>query len=98
MIDFWNNVPSGPFANEADVEVRLVIPLLHALGYEDSDIHPKYPVVFPEGRRRRQHEARSVVLEGPLHNKDQALIVVEAKDPNEPLANGKAQGESYAFN
>jgi hypothetical protein len=98
MIDFWNNVPSGPFANEADVEVRLVIPLLHALGYEDSDIHPKYPVVFQEGRRGRKPEADFVVFYGPLHNKDQSLIVVEAKEPNEPLANGKAQGESYAFN
>ena len=44
MTDFWNGVPSGPFANEADVEIRVVLPLLHALGYEDSDIHPKYPV------------------------------------------------------
>jgi hypothetical protein len=98
MTDFWNDVPSGPFANEADVEIRLVLPLLHALGYEDSDIHPKYPVVFQEGRRGRKPEADFVVFYGPLHNKDQSLIVVEAKEPNEPLTNGKAQGESYAFN
>ena len=35
MTDFWNDVPSGPFANEADVEIRVILPLLHALGYED---------------------------------------------------------------
>jgi hypothetical protein len=35
---------AATFANDAEVEIRVVLPLLHALGYEDSDIHPKYPV------------------------------------------------------
>lgn len=85
-------------ANEADVETRLILPLLHHLGYTDDDIASKYPVVFQEGRRGRRHEADYVVFDGAVHSRDTSLLVVEAKGPNETLENGMAQGASYAAN
>jgi hypothetical protein len=92
---FWNNLPPGPFANEAAVETHLVVPMLRALGYDDTDIAPKYPVVFREGRSGRKPEADYVCFDGPVHNQDTSLLVIEVKAPGEPLPKGKEQGESY---
>ncbi|WP_081492494.1 type I restriction enzyme HsdR N-terminal domain-containing protein [Bradyrhizobium genomosp. I (2014)] len=97
MSDFWSVTPAD-FTNEADVELRLVVPLLHALGYEPDDIASKYPVEFREGRVGRKPEADFVCFNGPLHTRDTSLVVVEAKAPGEALPNGKLQGESYAAN
>jgi hypothetical protein len=97
MPDFWSNVPTS-FTSEAEVELRLVIPLLHALGYQTEDIAPKYPVEFREGRVGRKPEADFVCFNGPLHTRDASLVVVEAKKPGEALPDGKLQGESYAAN
>jgi hypothetical protein len=98
MTDFWNDIAGVDLRVEANVELRLVIPLLHALGYDGDDIDPKYPVVFQEGRLGRKPEADFVCFAGPLHNRDTSLLVVEAKRPGEDLPNGKSQGESYAQN
>jgi hypothetical protein len=98
MVDFWNNIPTAGLTGEGNVELRLVIPLLHALGYEDDDIESKYPVVFQQGRLGRKPEADFVCFYGLLHNRDTSLLVVEAKRPGEALPNGKEQGESYVAN
>lgn len=97
MSDFWNTIPAN-FTNEADVELRLVVPLLKALGYEPDDIASKYPVEFREGRVGRRPEADFVCFNGPLHTRNTSLVVIEAKSPGETLPNGKSQGESYAAN
>lgn len=75
---FWARVSGATFANEADVEVKLVLPLLEALRYRADDIAAKYSVVFQEGRRGRKHEADFVVFDGPRHDRDTSLLVVEA--------------------
>ena len=98
MTDFWNKITMAGFANEADVELRLVVPLLHALGYEDDDIAPKYPVVFQQGRMGRRPEPDFVCFYGPLRNRDTSLLVIEVKRMGQALPDGKAQGESYATN
>jgi Type I restriction enzyme R protein N terminus (HSDR_N) len=98
MTDFWNDVSSADLRVEANVELRFVIPLLHALGYGNDDIEAKYPVVFQEGRQGRKPEADFVCFNGPLHNRDTSLLVIEAKRPGEALPDGKVQGESYAQN
>jgi hypothetical protein len=98
MVDFWNNIPTAGLTGEGNVELRLVIPLLHALGYGDDDIESKYPVVFQQGRLGRKPEADFVCFYGLLHNRDTSLLVVEAKKPGEALPNGKEQGESYVAN
>lgn len=86
------------FTNEAEVENRLIIPLLDLLGYTNNDIRPKYPVVFREGRQGRNPEADFVVFAGPEHSRNTSLLVVEAKHPNESISDAKGQGESYAAN
>ena len=93
MTDFWDKLPIKDLTSESDVELRLVEPLLRALGYEDDDIAPKYPVEFQEGRVGRRPEADYVCFAGPLKNRDTSLLVVEAKKPGEALPPGKAQGE-----
>jgi hypothetical protein len=99
MSDFWNSIPAvDVLRGEGNVEHRLVLPLLHALGYEDHEIEPKYPVVFQQGRRGRKPEADFVCFYGPLRDRNNSLLVVEAKQPGEKLPSGKAQGESYAQN
>jgi hypothetical protein len=98
MTDFWDELPIKDLTSEADVELRLVEPLLRAIGYEDDDIAAKYPVEFQEGRVGRRPEADYVCFAGPLKNRDTSLLVVEAKKPGEALPAGKAQGESYARN
>ena len=90
--------PTIDFVNEADVEHQLILPLLHALGYETEEIVPKYPVEFREGRRGRKPEADFVCFNGTVHDRNSSLLVVETKAPNESLAGGKGQGESYAAN
>lgn len=98
MSDFWNADHNLEFNNEADVETRLVIPLLRALGYSNEDLCSKYPVVFQQGRRGRKPEADLVVFSGPLKSINTSLIVVETKTPGEAFDGAKSQGESYAFN
>jgi hypothetical protein len=99
MHDFWSSIPTvDALRGEGNVEHRLVLPLLHALGYEDHEIEAKYPVVFQQGRRGRKPEADFVCFYGPLRDPKNSLLVVEAKQPGEKLPSGKAQGESYAQN
>lgn len=99
--DFWNAIPGlEALDSEANVELRLVIPLLEALGYDRSvDIASKYPVEFQQGRRPgRKPEADFVCFYGPLRDRNNSLLVVEAKAAHEALPDGKVQGESYAQN
>src|SRR5258708_2632443 len=98
MTDFWSDISRADLRGEGNVELRFVIPLLHALGYEDDDIDAKYPVVFQEGRLGRKPEADFVCFYGPLHNRDTSLLAVEAKRPGEALPDCKGQGESYGHN
>ena len=96
--EFLDAINETSITNEAEVETRLVLPLLYCLGYDNDDIRPKYPVVFREGTKGRNPEADFVVFAGPEHSKNTSLLVVEAKHPNDPLGEGKGQGESYAAN
>lgn len=98
MNEFWSEISSVTFDNESSVETRLLLPFLKALGYEQSDISPKHPIIFQEGRTGRHHEADFVVFSGPVQNKQTSLIVVEAKAPGKSFDEAKKQAESYVFN
>jgi len=95
--NLWSFLPVGTLEREADVENRLVLPLLAALGYSTADIRPKYPVIFQQGRKGRPHEADFAVFAREPHGPETSLLVVEAKAPGEALSHGKAQCDSYAF-
>jgi hypothetical protein len=87
----------GKLENEAAVEVRVILPLLRELGYELEDIAPKYPIVFQEGRKGRKHEADFVLFDGPLHDRNTSLVVIEAKGPRDRTTEeARAQAESYS--
>ncbi len=99
MSNFWGTVQHFEFTNEASVETRLIIPLLNELGYINSDIFPKYPIIFQEGRKGRKPEADFVVFCDIPHDKNTSLIVIEAKAPTELLEDdAKTQAESYTAN
>ena len=98
MADFWATLDQLNFDNEASVEHYLIQPMLTALGYAPTDISPKHPVVFQEGRVGRKPEADFVIFYGQSRSKDVSLITIEAKNPKEKLDGAKLQCESYAFN
>ncbi|MBD0416278.1 type I restriction enzyme HsdR N-terminal domain-containing protein [Oryzicola mucosus] len=88
-------------SNEATVEIWFVLPLLEALGHNPLHIDSKVAVAFQEGRKQRpgrKPEADFVVYAEKPFSRATSLIVVESKHPNEPLDDGKEQGESYAQN
>jgi hypothetical protein len=94
---FWSSLAGLAVNNEADVETRLVMPLLTALGYSLDDIGSKVGIVFRTGKQGRPHEADYIVYDGKEHNEDTSLIVCEAKSPTEDLVFSKLQAESNAF-
>ncbi|MEH2474325.1 type I site-specific restriction endonuclease [Nitrobacteraceae bacterium AZCC 2161] len=94
---FWSSVRDLGFGSEADVETRLIVPLLLAIGYSTDDIGSKVAIVFQTGKHGRPYEADYVVYDGKIHSEDTSLIVSEVKSPTEGLAFSKRQAESYAF-
>lgn len=84
-----------PLPNEASVEWKVVLPLLHRLGYDLDDIHPQFKVELWKGRRGRKPAADVAVFSGRPHDRHTSLIAVEAKKPDEPLWDAKEQAESY---
>ncbi|WP_081925624.1 type I restriction enzyme HsdR N-terminal domain-containing protein [Bosea sp. UNC402CLCol] len=98
---FWNAIDNISDAREANIETWLVLPLLNALGHEPMCIEAKVPITFQEGRQRRagrKPEADFVVYAEKPFSRANSLIVVETKRSDEPLDEGKEQGESYAQN
>lgn len=83
-------------ANEATVELMLVLPLLEALGYCRDDIASKHPIRIQDGRGITIKYADFVVFDGASREEGNALFVIEAKRPSEPLGPARGQGESYA--
>lgn len=97
--DFWDRMSTLTFANEAEVETKLLAPMFAALGYDtDTQLAWHPPVTFQEGRKGRKPEADMVLYADLRRTVDASLIVVEAKAPEEDIGAGKAQGESYAAN
>jgi|GEM_PF-6785671 len=96
-VGVWERCAAATVASEAEVEHKLVVPLLRELGHANSDIHPKFPVTFYTGRRGRPHEADYVVFSGEPHDRETSLIVVETKSTAEELDVALNQVESYCF-
>jgi hypothetical protein len=80
---FWDRIHEVNVDSEADVELRVIEPLLEALGYDrNKDLSRGYTIRFGEGRKGRPHEADYVVFDGTVHDRNTSLIVVEAKAPH----------------
>lgn len=97
--DEWFKTMSGRvFESEREVEMWLVIPLLEQLGYTELDFAVGYPVPMHEGSRRIVKEADVVVFNGPSREKEDALLVVEAKTSQKSTDKGaEYQARSYAL-
>jgi Type I restriction enzyme R protein N terminus (HSDR_N) len=95
---FWDTELTFEFANEADVETRLIWPLLEALHWPKDEIHPKVPVDFKQGRKKgRKPEADFALAEAGSQPVKTAWVVIEAKPPNDPLEGVDDQARSYAY-
>jgi hypothetical protein len=97
--DIWERAGHLEFANEAEVETKLLFPLLTALGFAHDTIKPKVPVVaYPPAKKTgRKTEADFVVYAEPPYDRTTSLLTAELKHPHEELAGAKTQAEYYAF-
>lgn len=77
------DLPAASLVSEEDVKNKVVLPILRALGYDDSD--------FNYERRTGRGYVDIVVERFP------SGIVVEAKAPRTPLDQYKHQLEAYVF-
>ena len=95
--DIWATPFSISCTNEAEVESRFIDPLLRVLGYAPEDIRRQQQIKIQTGRVTHSKRADYIVYDGPTHDKDTSLMVVEAKKPGEQFEPAIAQAESYAM-
>lgn len=95
--EWLSRVGALTFANEVEVEVKFVYPLLLHLGYTDADFSVRYRTNMQAGRELLQKEADWVIWKRGTNN-EKAALVVEAKAPSQPLDSlVQGQARSYAF-
>jgi len=86
------------FESEKEVEYYFIMPLLESLGYEEEDFAIGFPVEIFEGVTKVKKEADVVLFDGVQHHKENALLVVEAKKANGPIApDAVGQARGYAM-
>ena len=90
---FLNNYNLSLLISEADVELKVVSPILNIIGYNKNDIYMRYPVTFNQGRENVKKEADMVI------KKDgKPYIVIENKKITEKITDDViGQLDSYAF-
>ncbi len=101
LINWVNAFDSSPLQNEDEVETKFVLPFFRYLGYSDEYRHGKYPVSdYQRGSKRgRKPEIDQIYFSVSEPNKqstDTALVLVEAKEPQEhDLADAINQAKFY---
>lgn len=87
-------LPSLSYRNEVEVESKLIVPLLHHLGYTADQWQQRVKVEVPVGRQRHTGEADFVVHD----NSGRVALIVEAKAPGAAIDDDvQAQARSYAY-
>lgn len=94
--DLLRQLASASPANEAEVETRVLLHLFRELGYTDRDRADKPPVAMYFGRERKTKYPDFILYDGFDRTRDNALVAVEAKAPDETLDEAEAQVVSYA--
>ncbi|WP_412030597.1 type I restriction enzyme HsdR N-terminal domain-containing protein [Deinococcus yunweiensis] len=96
--DPWARIQAVVTGSEGDVEQRVVLPLLEALGWAAETIKGKDKIQLTIGRPKKGGSwgFADFVVKDP--QTEAAFIVVEAKAPGEPLAPAVAQADTYARN
>lgn len=96
--DVWlSTISTKTFNSEKEVEIRFVLPLLERLGYSEEDRADGYPVEQIVGVKKTRTEADFVLFNGLNRSKDNALLVVEAKNVGKKIADHIGQARSYAM-
>lgn len=91
--NFFNKYDLSTIRSESDVEIKVVLPILNLIGYENNDIIMRCPVTFNQGRQIITKEADMV-----LKKNGKNYIVIENKNPYEKIDDEVvAQLDSYAF-
>lgn len=79
---------------EGDVEIKIALPMLHALGYDDSQIFKNTGMIdVPVGRQRKTIRADFVIKIN-----ETSCMILEVKKSEETLEDALEQGKSYAHN
>lgn len=94
LYDPWANIIEVTEGSEGDVESRVVLPFLHALGWRQKAVRSKVSVSVKVGHGSKPGVADFVV--GDPDSPNLGHIVVEAKKPAESLEKAIRQAETYA--
>jgi Type I restriction enzyme R protein N terminus (HSDR_N) len=94
--------------SETDVRTQVAVPLLDLLGYPSVNRAEEFPIYGFEGRKPLRAKPADIVLFNSTEHSehrdresrgwvaDHALVVVELKNPEEPLDNAQGQAQFYA--
>lgn len=85
--------------NEDDVETKFVLPLFQRLGYPENHRRGKYPLkTYNPGKAGRKPEIDQIYFttdKSEEQNADTAILIVEAKEPQENLEDAIKQARFY---
>lgn len=96
--DWFDLIEKRSFESEREVEYYFVMPLMEQLGYSEDDFVIGFPVQMYEGVKKVNKEADFVLFNGPSREKDDALLVVEAKKTDRVLTeDATGQARAYAL-
>lgn len=89
----FENIDYKKIISEADVEFKIIIPILKEMGFSEDNIYMRHPVKFKQGKQVFNKEADIVIKQGKNN-----YIVVESKSIDERINDGNiSQLDSYAF-
>ncbi len=95
--EWFEVMQTREFESEREVETYFVAPLLEQLAYNYEDIVIGYPVEMYKGVQRTKTEADFAVFKGPSRDKENVLLVVEAKKSDKGITvDHIGQAKSYA--
>ena len=82
-------------ATEEDVRIKVLVPFLRELGYDENCIDYEVAIEVQEGRKRKRIFADAVVYANA--KRTAPILLCETKHPNEPLTRAaREQAVSYA--
>lgn len=95
--EWFQRMQTRAFESEREVETYFIAPLLEELGYEYDDIAIGYSVDTFKGVRRTKTEADFALFNGPNREREDVLLVVEAKKSDKNItADNIGQARFYA--
>ncbi|TSA06585.1 MAG: hypothetical protein D4R73_11055 [Deltaproteobacteria bacterium] len=95
--EWFEMMQTRQFESEREVEAYFIAPLLEKLGYDYDDIVIGHPVEMFKGVQKTKAEADFVVFNGSNREKENVLLVIEAKKSDKGISvDHIGQAKSYA--